>query len=272
MKIYFPRDIGQKYYGAHYKFLFNILKFMDLDVKLCEPEPRPAGGFIIRIGDKRALIDFSNFLQPVDEDKNVDIYFKYEYPRDYRAQYRNMYPLGKISFHDWSDYFRLRQVIKYSCNTDRILNNQRARHGAQERRLKARKILQDRYGGLVDIEITDMLEFWMKINSCLISVCVPGQRNDILDRGQFQYMAFGACTISPRLNIVLPYMKLLESGVHYVECAEDYSNLVETVEWCKQHRAQCIDIGNNAKKLFWETCIPSAIWEWMCIALEREAS
>ena len=263
MKILFPRDIGQKYYGAHYKFLLNIFEFMDLDIKLCDLEPSPSGGFVIMIDDKRVLIDFSNFLQPVDEDKDIDIYFKYEYPIDYRGQYKNMYPMGKISFHDWGDYFKLREVIKYNCNTDVVLNNQRARHGAQERRLHVRKMLQDEYSGLVDVEITGKNEFWEKINSCLASVCVPGQRNDILDRGQFQYMAFGACTLSPRINIVLPYMKPLEPWKHYIKCADDYSDLIEKIEWCKEHRAQCVEIGNNAKKLFYETCIPSAIWAWM---------
>ena len=269
MKILFPRDIGQKYYGAHYKFLLNILKFVDVDIELCDPEPRSVGGFVIVIDNKRILIDFWNFLESVEDSDNFDICFKYEYSSDYCAQHKNIYPMSKTSFHDWGDYFKLRKVIEYKCNTNIILNNQRPRHGALERRLKVRKMLQDKYGGLIDTEISNKIEFWMKINSCLVSVCVPGQRNDSLDRGQFQYMAFGACTVSPNLSMVLPYMEPLEPGVHYIKCADDYSDLIEKVEWCKEHRAQCVEIGNNAKKLFWETCIPSAIWEWMCIVLKR---
>ena len=263
MKILFPRDIGQKYYGAHYRFLLNILKFMDLDIELCDPEPRPSGGFVIRIDNKRILIDFWNFLESVEDSDNFDICFKYEYTNDYCAQHENIYPMSKTSFHDWEQYFMLKEQIKYSCNSDRILNNQRARHGAKYRRADVRKLLQAKYGNLMDFDLSDQIRFWEKINDCLISVCVPGQRNDSLDRGQFQYMAFGACTVSPNLSMVLPYMEPLEAGVHYVKCADDYSDLIEKIEWCKEHRAQCVEIGNNAKKLFWETCIPSAIWEWM---------
>ena len=106
--------------------------------------------------------------------------------------------------------------------------------------------------------------------SCLVSVCVPGQRKDILDRGQFQYMAFGACTISPKLNIMLPYMNVLIPGVHYVECKYDYSDLIEKIEWCRQNRAECIEIGQNVKKLFHAASTPYAIWTWMQRMLSKE--
>lgn len=269
MKIYFPKDVGQKYYTAHYMFLYNIFKFMNLDVELYDSGPRPAGGFIIKIDKKRILIDFCNFLDPVEGTDDFDICFKYDYSNDYCAQYGNIYPLGHISFHDWDEYRMLEKQIRYSCNADRILNNQKARHGAKYRRRDVRKMLEGKYGNLVDNEITDRVHFWEKINDCLVSVCVPGQRNDILDRGQFQYMAFGACTISPKLKIVLPYMRDVLPRVHYVECADDYSDLIEKIEWCKEHRLECVRIGWSAKKLFSETSTPDAIWRWMCMVLNK---
>lgn len=268
MSIYFPKNTGQKYYGAHYKFLYNIFKFMDLDVGFYDSRPRPAGGFILEINGKCILVDFCDSLKPIEGTDDFDVCFKYHYSHEYCDQSKNVYPLGAISFHDWNEYHLLEKQIRYSCNADRILNNQKARHGAKHRRRDVRKLLQSKYGNLVDSEITDAVHFWEKINDCLVSICVPGQRNDILDRGQFQYMAFGACTVSPKLNMTLPFMRDVLPGVHYVECADDYSDLIEKIEWCKEHRSACVRIGWSAKKLFLKTSTPNAIWRWMCRVLK----
>lgn len=270
MKIYFPKDVGQKYYSAHYRFLFNLFAFLKLDIELCEPEPA-ISGFVIRVGEKRVLIDFGDFLELAEDAHNFDACFKFHYSREYCSRHKNVYPFGPTSFYDWEDYFMLEKQIKYRCNTNLVLNNQKARRGAKYRRRDVRRLLESKYGNLVDIKITDPLHFWLKINDCLVSICVPGQREDILDRGQFQQIAFGACTVSPRLNIVLPHMRELEPGVHYVECASDYSDLIDKIEWCKDHRAVCREIGQSAKNLFSETSVPNAIWYWMYKALEEEA-
>lgn len=274
MKIYFPQDTGQKYYARHYAFFLSLFKFMYLNIELCDPEPRSAnlGGFVIRIDGKRILMDFADFLEPVEDSNDFDACFKNYYSIEHCGQHKNIYPISPISFHDWEEYYEFKKLIKYKCNTDCILNNQKVQHGKKKRRMIVRKTLKDRYGDLVDGKITDKVEFWMKINSCLVSICVPGQREDILDIGQFQYMAFGACTVSPQLTIMLPYMVDLVSGIHYVECARDYSDLIEKIEWCKQHRAECIQIGKNVKRLFYKTCTPSAVWTWMEGIITKKAT
>jgi len=268
MKVYFPKDVGQKYYHAHYKFVYDLLKSMNLDVELYKQEHLRAGCFILKINGKRILIDFWDLSKLVEDTDDFDACFKFHYSREYCDENKNVYPLCPISFYDWDEYSRLEKEIKYKCNTDLILNSQIIQHRKDKKRADIREILRDKYGDLVDTKITSQQDFWMKINSCLISVCVPTQRKDILDRGQFQYMAFGACTISPRLKITLPYMKPLKPGVHYIECADDYSDLIKIIEWCKEHRIACIQIGKNAKRLFSETSTPSAIWRWMCMVLK----
>lgn len=272
MKVFFPRNMGQKYYAIYYTFVLNLLKFMNLDVELYDPKfkvTKECGGLILKIENKRILIDYWDLLRLMEGSDDFDLCFKYHYTKEHCSESKNAYPLGMMSFQDWGEYFKLEQLISYNCNNDRILHNQRARHGGRIRRSFVREMLEDEYGNLVDTEITEQVDFWMKINSCLIRVCVPGQRNDILDRGQFQYMAFGACTISPKLNTILPYMKKLEPGIHYIECTGDYSNLIEKIEWCKQHRGECVQIGRRVKKLFSETCTPDALWQWMCMALKE---
>ena len=269
MTIGFPKRARQKCYKPHYNFLLDLLKSLNLNVVLYGPESSPGGSFVCRIDDQRAIIDYADFLEAREGISDSDICFKYHYSRFHYEGINNIYPLGPMSFHRWDDYFTLEKEIVYSCNSDRILSNQRPHHGARKRRAIAQEVLRGKYGDDLDVEITDQPTYWEKINDCLVSVCVPGQRGTILDRGQFQYMAFGACTISPRLNIVLPNMVEPEPGVHYIECANKFSDLIEKVEWCKSHRDECIQIGQNAKRLFKENCTPVAVWEWMNKALDK---
>ena len=76
-------------------------------------------------------------------------------------------------------------------------------------------------------------------------------------------MAFGCCTISTRILTRLPYGRRLDPGVHYLKCKDDWSDLVEKVEWCKANREKCRKIGENAKRLFLETSTPDKVWTWI---------
>ena len=105
------------------------------------------------------------------------------------------------------------------------------------------------------VSLLDSISFKL-INTASAIVCVPGARNNMLDRGQSQQMAFGACTISPKLVTRLSYHGMLIPGVHYVECKSDYSDLIEKANWVINNRSKAIKIGNAAKKLFSETSTP----------------
>jgi len=133
--------------------------------------------------------------------------------------------------------------------------------------MSVRKMLISKYGGRCKNRTLSQQQFWNETSSMLVSVCVPGHNNNMLDRGQIQSMAFGGCTISPYLPEVLPFDRRLVEGEHYIMCKDDYSDLVEKVEWCKENRKICVDIGNNAKQLFSETSKPNKLWEWISIHL-----
>lgn len=269
MIIYFPKNTGQRYYAHHYKFFFNLLKFLNLDIDLCNPETCIGNSFIIRVEKKCVLIDYSDHLKLAEKQNNFDAYFKYHYSKKHHGSIKNVYPLTPISFYDWNNYFGLEEFIEYKCNTDCILNNQTPGVAAMERRTRVQQMLRQKYNVALDTERTDKKTFWKKINECLVSVCVPGARKDILDRGQFQYMAFGACTISPPLDITLPFGSQPQTGVHYLACSPDYSNLIDVIEHCKENRDQCRTIGRQAKELFLSTSTPEKIWKWMnqCLAV-----
>jgi len=270
MIIYFPKDTGQKYYASHYRFLFKLLKFLNLDIELYNPEPRTDNSFIFRVDKKRILIDYGDNHSIANDWQDSDIRFCFHYLKKVHGNLSNVFPLIPISFYNWDQYLSFQKEIIYACNADVVLSNQKPGAAAMERRIKVQQTLRNRYKSEFDNKITDQGIFWKKINNCLISVCVPGARNDILDRGQFQYMAFGACTISPPLDITLPFGSQPQTGVHYLACSPDYSNLIDVIEHCKENRDQCRTIGRQAKELFLSTSTPEKIWKWMNQCLFEE--
>ena len=61
-------------------------------------------------------------------------------------------------------------------------------------------------------------------------------------------------------------------GVHYVECNEDYSDLIEKVNWVRGNKDKAINIGKAAKKLFIETSTPEKQMEWINKCTNKEFS
>ncbi len=144
-----------------------------------------------------------------------------------------------------------------------ILSNQRPHTQNRERRTYVQNLLREKFADQFDNSFTEQCDFWRKVSRALVSVCVPGARMNILDRGQLQYMAFGACTVSPTLSIDLPDGHRLAPNVHYLECRTDWSDLVERIEWAKCHRTKCLEIGWNAKRLFEKTLTARPLFEWV---------
>ena len=266
--IWFPKENEQRYYRSHYLFLKMLLVSAGMTVDEYKEKKRERG-FVIIYENKKILIDYSDHHSIAEDWHDFDIQFRFHYSKKAHGDLSRVFPLTPISFYDWKRYANLQKKIKYTCDTDKVLNNQRPGAAAMERRTRIQKMLKKEYRTDLDVEITDKETFWKKINNCLISVCVPGARNDILDRGQFQYMAFGACTISPSLDIELPYWRKLKSGVHYLSCMPDFSNLTDIIEHCRNNRGACRAIGNWAKELFLETSTPDKIWSWMKECIEK---
>jgi hypothetical protein len=192
----------------------------------------------------------------------ADIVFKFHYCAALHSAFPKIFPFSPVSFIDWGKYRALALVLRYAaCGP--VLNNQQPHTQNWLRRSAVQAMLKHRYGTEVDTALTEQTGYWRKINHSLVSVHVPGARIDILDRGQLQYMAFGACTISPRLRIDLPFGHRLVPGVHYVECARDWSDLFERIEHVRQHRDTCMAIGANAKTLFEGCLTEKALFRWI---------
>ncbi|MHA2023965.1 MAG: hypothetical protein ACTSWQ_09925 [Candidatus Thorarchaeota archaeon] len=268
MNILFPSNTDNKirYYDVHYRYLLNVFRAAGVKVEFFDGPQTGENSFVIRVKGIPVLIDFGDHTTVSKWLNEYPICFKYHYSRSqHLGKYKSMFPIGCVSFHDWSVYGLRKQNIQYTCNSDVVLNNQRPGGNATERRMLVQKTLREQYGpDKIDTRFYKRQEtFWDLINNCLVSVCVPGARNNILDRGQVQYMALGCCTISPVLDIVLPGKESFEPGVHYIGCESDYSDLTEKIEWCKGHRPKCVGMGKHAAKVFSRTLTPGRIRKWM---------
>ena len=260
-QIQFERQQGQRYYALHYKFFIQTARAVAIDVKFNLP-PRKERGFHFIYEGQKILVDFGDHFDVAADIDNFDACFRFHYSEKHHHGHRRTFPLTPISFHNWPLYFRLIPEIQYN-HGKYIYCRQKPGANAVERRTRVRYLLNREYKTFCGTKGINQTQFWRVINSCLVSVCVPGARMDILDRGQFQYLAFGAVTISPELDIVLPYWEKPKEGVHYVPCDPDFADVIDAVEDCRNNREGCLQMGKKARELFLKTSTPDKIWAWI---------
>jgi hypothetical protein len=262
MNIKFPFKKDQRYYDLHYKYILNILLYDKNNViTFTDETPISNTAFICYMNNNKVIFDFSDSS---DLCINTTIYpifkFHYEYNKNYT---KNVYPITPISFYNWSEFFiNSKQIIYNHKNT--VLHNQRSYGNAIERRNLVKNILQNSiYSNIIDTTITNQQQYWNKINIALVSICVPGFCNNMLDRGQLQYIGFGCPTISPYIPEIFSYTSCLIPDVHYIKCNNDYSDILEKIDWCIHHTQKCIQIGDNAKEWFNNTSTPDKLNNWI---------
>lgn len=223
--------------------------------------------FELAIGNVMAAIDYNELPQLPPRASEYDVWLKLQTTSGHT-------PIGNVlafpppSFSDWKQYRMLRRDITYLGRGPKILYSQctQSQVYAQQwaadltrRRSLVREILAARYGDDLDTDFTDQLRYWKRWSQCLVSVHVPGLWANMLSRSQLQAFAFGVCTVSPVLHTYLGDYPPVP-GVHYVACRDDFSDLIEKIEWCRANREECISIGSNAKRLFEATATPEAAW------------
>lgn len=249
------------YYSTFVNYLKGILGYLSIPFQLEGVAEHCY--FVAKFGDKEVIFNFSDLYETPVVDKYKH-YFKFHYSKREHSKYENVYPFAPVSFYNWEEYEALKDKIEYKCNSNVILNVQRPSGGAIKRRTLVQKLLKERYGVLAETgHILPQSAYWKKINNCLVHIFIPGARNDMIDRGHLQYMAFGCCTIAPPIVDVLPYDGELIPGTHYVQCNPDYSDLIDKIEWIRENKEKAIEIGNNAKRLFERSCLPDRLWKWI---------
>jgi hypothetical protein len=269
-------DTGQwhKYYSTHPQYVLNLLIKAGADIEMVPATTfkcRSTVSFDCIIDGHLCKFDFNDH-EKYDRDNahKYKAYFKFHYnsEADPGLSKENIFPFTPVNFHDWALYNRLAPQINYTA-IGKVLNNQAPAGNAVSRRNHVAKLLVDAFGANVDRARYDKEVFYKLINNASAIVCVPGARNDMLDRGQSQQMGFGACTISPKLVTTLSYDKKLIPNVHYIECKADYSDLIEKVNWVIDNKDKAIQIGLNAKALFLETSTPAKQLAWILQCINK---
>ena len=261
-------SVKSTYYNAYYKSVgrsaaYNGIKVINtLNNKVwCG---KGVNAYSCALNDKQFIMDFSDYtpLQLNPKDFKVP-YFKWHYSIKVLTYPYNVYPLCILQDYDFEEFARVRLQVMYTATGSLITNNQRPVSGAKERRTMVQQMLTAAYKSDVSTTFIPQKTWWMSHDDCLVSVAVPGARNDMLDRGQLELMGLGVCVISPMITTVLMGHRTLISYMHYIAVKPDYSDLIKTINWCQTHREQCQTFGINARNLFDKVATPSVYWEYI---------
>lgn len=262
----FPPEIQQFYYDTHYAHVKNYLTFLgnvnvnDSDTTLQENIHN--NNFVITINDKPVLFDYSDFdyhILKIDHLETGITYFKLH---TNKTTNHRCLPFPPMSFMNWSDYNDLKNNISYDPYGS-IFYKCRIYGGAVERRGKVKDILENYKNIPVDFSFVEQLEYFKTFNNCRINVIVPGARNDILDRTHLQSFAFGIPVITPKISTLLPFNKMFEPNIDYIECSPDYSDVIHLIEKHKNNKSYLDFISQNCKNKFQYTCSPEAVESWI---------
>lgn len=263
MKVLFPADTGQRYYNIHFRSVLNVLQYCGADITLDVISTNADLLFFCRIDDRWIGFDFSDaglWRAP----SSIPI-FKFHHRRDER--FANVYPFSPVSFYDWEQFDLLRRQVVYDpAGRATIAMRQRPHGNAERRRSDVMARLSAAYGQRFAGSQLSQTEFWHDVGQVRLSVCVPGQNNNMLDRGQLQYMAFGAATVSPELPEVLPFWEVLDGC--YVSCSDSYDDLCSVIDGAGDETLR--EVGRKAAALFARTSTPERLVEWIDRCLRQD--
>jgi len=298
MKIEFPEKqshgrwetLYHRYYNLlnepdlHFPYILNMFKYAGAEVTFFHPRKGKNWEYIaplksrakleMVIDDKSVLIDLADYDWEAKDTLPIadkfDAIFVVHWFDDIHNGLDNVFPLCPVNFANWELFEELREVVEYVPAPGKlILLNQRPMDD-DGRRERGRNIVTDNYPTQANTFFykNDQRQFFMNLNDALVSVHVPGCREDILDRGQTQMFGLGACTISPYMKERIAGNVEIEAWKHYVPCKPDLSDLVEKIEWCKANIERCKEIGDNAKELFDNHIHPKKLVEWIIRCLK----
>ncbi len=223
----------------------------------------------------RVALDISDYVLVDGAVGGYDHWLRFSYTPLF-APFPKIGSFPITSFLDWHEYERLTSELDYHAQVQTVVYGQRDHSveglpgGKTRRRRLVRELLAARYGAVLDDTWTDLEPFWRRAAASLVTVCVPGTNNHHLDRGQHQLLGLGICTISPDIFIA-PLEDRLVRGRHYVACRDDYTDLTDCIEWCRENREACRAIGREAKQFFRSHSTPRAIWTYVGKRLKATA-
>jgi hypothetical protein len=252
------------YYDTFYAFIKQWMQLAGNTVELTHSDTVFCGTgnfFSCTYNSHQIIFDYGDAKECATNPENYKCpYFKFHYCRDVEYA-NNVVPFVPMLSLDWFVYKEAQKSVHYTAE-GKISCKQRPYGNALIRRNKVISHLKARYANEVDTKIVPQGAYWQSFNDCFVSVCVPGQREDILDRGQIEAMGLGVCTISPIIKEELLDTRM-EPFVHYVPVENGFSDLDVVIEWCRSNKEKCIEIGTNAKSLIDSIYTPWVIESWI---------
>ena len=257
------------YHYEAWRYVLGTLRVMpgvnvEFDSRLAMP---CWSAYELRVDDVPVVVDISDYVLVDPAVGDFRHWLRFTYTPLF-APFPDIGSFPITSFLDWDQFGELSLELDYCAAGQRIVYGQSEAVGENlpsrktERRQHVRAVLRELYTGDLDDEWTDRPSYWRRAASSMVTICVPGADNHHLDRGQHQLLGLGVCTISPDLCMA-PLGDRLVAGEHYVTCRDDYGDLVDKIEWCRQHRNECREIGRNARQFFQAHSTPGAIWEYV---------
>ena len=255
MEIVFPLN-NNKYYNTHYRYVLSIFNaFPDTNIVF-----EPVEYFIVGVNGKRCLFDYSDYFDIAGYNpRNFDYVFKFH--KHYDVMYPdNVLPFPPISFYNWDKY--LYSSIQYAPNKAGISMRQKSYGNARERRNIVRDMLVKEFGSEVRTSILEQDLYFLEVEDIFLGVFVPGAQENMLDRGQFQYMAYGVPTISPMIPELLTYDIRFQDVEDYIACRNDYSDLIDIIIEAKKQPEFMQQMGSNAMVKFLDTSTPINLYRY----------
>jgi hypothetical protein len=261
-----------KYSAIHFNFFLHYAKAAGVNIELIESTDKVFIEedkliFSCLINDQQVIFDYADHSTRswIQDYPNLK-YFKFQ-----TTESNSEIPLGPpmvgvkmfgTKGATVREYLNLKNEYKFTPGNS-ILCKQIPNGAATERRNIVHSILKENFS---DIDISsneDQINFWLKHENCLTAICVPGATNNMVDRGHAELIGLGVCTISPNLYTLFPWKKKLEPNLHYLECKDDYSNLVDIIKFLQSNPSKATEIGNNARNFYDRFYHPIKYWRWI---------
>lgn len=272
----FPKTyVNHRYSLIHFSFFIQYAKISGIRVELVEPSDTVFLGedellFSCEVDGKQIIVDYADHHYRDWKQLYKDIpYFKFQTTDDKTKDVISLGPPivgSKIKGSKGAtmrEYMRAKAAFEYSPGS-MVLSKQIPNGAATKRRKRVHSMLEEAFGENVDIKVNcDQIDFWKMHETAIASVCVPGATNNMADRGQTELLGMGVCTISPEIKTIFPYNKKIRDNYHYIQCNDDYSDLVEIVQTLYDNPKRSIRIGKNAKRFYEKYYSPEVYWKWI---------
>jgi hypothetical protein len=274
-KLKFPTEsVRHKYNLIHFRFFTQYAKIAGVEIELVPSDDRvfiPDDQLIFScmINDQQVIVDYADHSTRNWRHLYPSVpYFKFQTtkinPRDIIPLGPPMVGVKRIGTRGATmrEYNHVR--YHYKCTPGKtILCKQLPNGAAIERRNLVHQLLVKNFES-VDISAdSDQIDFWRAHERCLAAVCVPGATNNMVDRGHIELMGLGVCTVSPKLVTLFPQYQELVPNYHYIQCADDYSDLVDKLRHIEANLDLCRSVGKNARRFYEEYYTPECYWQWI---------